>query len=153
MYLISVRAEKAIARRTLETIRSASTPLQAHREIARAMPPMVAGALGVDELERIRLHLLSAGDEVGTPRLAPDDFRAAGAVFLLVFLATLPVALPFVLVDDPQRALWLSHGIAIASLFLAGRALGRQWGQPWQVGLAMVAVGLVLVGIALALGG
>ena len=70
-----------------------------------------------------------------------------------MLLATLPVALPFVVVEDPRRALWVSHGVAVASLFLAGCSLGRQWSKPWRVGVLMVAVGVLLVGIALVLGG
>jgi VIT1/CCC1 family predicted Fe2+/Mn2+ transporter len=70
-----------------------------------------------------------------------------------MFLATLPGTLPFVLVDDPRRALWSSQGIAIASLFLAGRSLGKPWDRPSRVGLARVAVGIALVAAALALGG
>jgi hypothetical protein len=38
-------------------------------------------------------------------------------------------------------------------LFLSGYAFGRHSGRPWRVGVSMIAVGLALVAIALALGG
>ena len=43
--------------------------------------------------------------------------------------------------------------VAIAMLFLTGYTLGRQSGRPWRVGLSMVALGLGLVAVAMALGG
>ena len=50
-------------------------------------------------------------------------------------------------------ALRLSNTVAVALLFLTGFTFGRQVGSPWRVGFLMVAVGLALVAIAMALGG
>jgi VIT1/CCC1 family predicted Fe2+/Mn2+ transporter len=47
----------------------------------------------------------------------------------------------------------ISNTVAILMLFLTGFTFGRHIGRPWQVGLSMVAIGLVLVAIAIALGG
>jgi VIT1/CCC1 family predicted Fe2+/Mn2+ transporter len=75
-------------------------------------------------------------------------------VFLLVFFSTLPVVVPFMLLDNARLALRLSNGIAIVMLFFCGYSLGRFAGQrPWLVGLIMVVVGVVLAGMTLALGG
>lgn len=153
MYLISARAEKAISRQALQAVRSAKSPALARRAIAGLLPPLIADAIGHDGLERVRIRLLAVAPVTDRPHLEPGDIAAAAAVFLLVFTATLPVVLPFIVVEDPRRALLLSHGIAIASLFLAGHSLGRHWGKPWQVGLTMVALGILLVAIAVALGG
>jgi len=150
MYLLSTRAEKALVSRMIGTVRHAP-PALARREIAATLPAYVAASLDDDDIERIRQHLAGLPGQDTHPDAS--DLRAAAMVFGLVFFATLPVALPFLLVKDARLALWLSHAIAIASLFVAGRTLGRLWGRPWRVGLAMVAAGLILVGIALALGG
>jgi VIT1/CCC1 family predicted Fe2+/Mn2+ transporter len=152
MYLLSTRADAAISRRMLEQARRAPSPAIAHAQIRAALPTVVAAALDGGDLERIRLRL-AALPSADDPRLTLADWRAAVAVFLLVFISTLPVALPFLLVEDARRALWLSHCIAITSLFLAGYTLGTHWGRPVRVGLAMVALGAVLVAIALLLGG
>lgn len=152
MYLMSARAEGAIAHETLARIRMARSPETAHDEIRAALPPLLSGLLDESDLEKIRARLI-AGKPSDVPKLSSEDGRAAVAVFTLVFLPTLPVALPFLLIGDPKRALWASHAVAIASLFFAGCSLGRNWLRPLRVGLAMVALGLVLVGIALALGG
>ena len=87
-------------------------------------------------------------------RLTSDDWLAAVGVFLLVFVSTLPVVIPFPFIADVKLALRISNLVAIALLFLCGWALGRYSGnRPWRVGISMVLVGLALVAIAIALGG
>jgi VIT1/CCC1 family predicted Fe2+/Mn2+ transporter len=72
----------------------------------------------------------------------------------LVFLSTFPVVVPFLLIPDAHRALRVSNTVAIALLFLCGYRLGRYAGySPWLTGFAMVAIGLALVAITIALGG
>jgi integrase len=51
-------------------------------------------------------------------------------------------------------ALRISNAIAIGMLFMTGWVFGRITGRrPWVMGLAMVALGAVLVGLTMALGG
>lgn len=153
MYLLSTRGERAFAARTLAEVRGAPTAEAARAVIAEALPPLVRPALDAEDLERIRGHVTSISEDASVFKLGATDYLAALAVFLLVFVGTLPVVLPFIFFRDPQIALWISHGIAIGLLFLTGWSLGRQWGRPWQVGLSMIGIGLILVAIALALGG
>ena len=90
------------------------------------------------------------------PRLALTvaDFRAALGVFLLVFLATLPVALPFAFIAEAHRALRLSNAVALLMLFLGGFYLGRHGGtHPLRAGLGTMAIGVLLVWATIALGG
>jgi VIT1/CCC1 family predicted Fe2+/Mn2+ transporter len=152
MYLLSTRAEKAI---TAEAIRGArlATPEAARRAIAEAVPPGIAAAMDQDDLERLRLRLVATGHKAASAALGRHDILGALAVFLLVVFATLPIAVPFLFITDPARALMVSHTVAITLLFISGSSLGRQWNRPLQAGLAMVLLGLVLVGVAVALGG
>jgi len=101
--------------------------------------------------ERVRGRL---SDEPSRPRLDVDDWMAAVAVFLLVFFSTLPVVIPFVLMDDAMHALRMSNAVAIAMLFWCGYSLGRyaSW-RPWRTGAVMAIVGCGLVTITIALGG
>ena len=88
------------------------------------------------------------------PRLAKDDWLAATRVFLLVFLSTFPVAVPFIFIHQARLALRISNVVAIAMLFWCGYAFGRYSGfRPGRVGLMMVAVGLALVGVTIVFGG
>jgi hypothetical protein len=84
-----------------------------------------------------------------------DDVRGAITIFLLVFLSTVPVALPFVFIGDVAHALRTSNAIAVLSLFLVGMGLGRHmnWPPYWVTGLAVALFGALLVAITIALGG
>jgi VIT1/CCC1 family predicted Fe2+/Mn2+ transporter len=110
--------------------------------------------LGPLDLEQIRQRLARLPELPMRPRLSGTDFRGAVGVFLLVFLSTLPVALPFVLMHDAPLALRVSNAVAVVMLFLAGANYGRSVNRsPVAVGAVMVALGLVLVAMTMALGG
>jgi VIT1/CCC1 family predicted Fe2+/Mn2+ transporter len=75
-------------------------------------------------------------------------------VFLIVFVTTLPVLLPFTFVGDPRRDLRASNAIAVVLLFLVGYRVGQYAGyRPREMGLMMVILGGALVGITISLGG
>jgi VIT1/CCC1 family predicted Fe2+/Mn2+ transporter len=153
MYLLSTRGERAFAARTLAEVRDAQSPEAARSVIAEALPDVIRPALDAEDFERIRQHVTSLPGSGATFGLRASDYLAALAVFLLVFVGTFPVVLPFIFLNEPEVALPLSHAVAITMLFLTGWTLGQHWGRPWRVGLSMVAIGLVLVAVALALGG
>jgi VIT family len=153
MYLMSSLTERARNLRILQFIRRTSNPQEAHSIIGNALPPVVASILGLQELETIRKQLNLLPEPPRT-HLRKEDWVGAVGVFLLVFLSTFPVIIPFLFIRDARLALRLSNGIAIVLLFLSGYTLGRYAGDhPWQTGLWMVIVGIVLVGITMALGG
>jgi VIT1/CCC1 family predicted Fe2+/Mn2+ transporter len=80
--------------------------------------------------------------------------KGALGVFLLVFLSTFPVVIPFLVVQQPALALRTSNAVALVMLFVTGWSLGKYAGRPaWVVGLVTTGLGLVLVAIAIALGG
>jgi VIT1/CCC1 family predicted Fe2+/Mn2+ transporter len=75
-------------------------------------------------------------------------------VFLLVFLSTFPVAVPFIFMQRAGSAMRVSNAIAVAMLFITGLAYGRCVGRsPWGFGIGMVVLGAVLVALTMALGG
>lgn len=78
----------------------------------------------------------------------------AAGVFLLVFLSTLPVVTPVVVMRDAVPALRVSNAVAIVMLFATGSAYVHLTGRrPVWVGTSMVVLGGVLVGLTIALGG
>ena len=86
--------------------------------------------------------------------LTKDEWLGALGICLLVFLSTFPVVIPFLFMDDVRAALRVSNAVAIMMLFMCGYAFARNTGlRPWPTGLVMVAIGAILVGIAIALGG
>ena len=136
----------------LRALRTADS-IDAHRMISDSLPPVVASVMPPDQLELIRQRLLKL-PEPERPRLSKRDGLGAIGICSLSFLSTFPIVIPFILIGDARLALRLSNFIAIAMLFVCGYAFGHYAGyRPWVTGLAMVAVGAVLVGIAIALGG
>jgi len=135
-------------------MRKAADPGAARRIIADALPPLVASALSQEHLEFVRQKLVQTAEPPARPRLTKDDWLGALGICLLVFFSTFPVAIPFLFIGDAWLALRVSNAIAIAMLFLCGYAFGHYAGlRPWPTGLAMVAIGGVLVAITIALGG
>ena len=154
LYLMGCLGEQGRGIRALRALRKAAAPEDAHRVIAASLPPMVAATLGPAEYESVRQKLIQLPEPPSRPQLHKREWLGAFAVFLWVFLTTFPVTIPFIFMHDVARAMRVSNVIAIVLLFLTGYAFGRiSEYRPWLTGLAMVALGSVLVAITIALGG
>jgi VIT1/CCC1 family predicted Fe2+/Mn2+ transporter len=154
LYLMGCLAERGRDHETYRAVRQAADPAEARRLIAAALPPILAQVLEPDALDRANRRLRHLPVPMEAARLSASDWRGACGVFLVVFLATFPVAVPFLLVESLPRAMRLSNGVAVVMLFAAGCAYGRLVGRPpaaW--GVSMVALGSVLVALTIALGG
>jgi len=153
-YLMASLADKGRSLATFLAVRRASDPREAHRLIAGALPPMVAGVMEPSELEALHQRLSRLAEPPERARLNKEDWLGALGVFLLVFLSTLPVVIPFVFMHEIAPALRLSNVIAITMLAFAGAAFGRITGRnPWAVGIGMVIFGFLLVALTIRLGG
>ena len=103
--------------------------------------------------ERSRARMLGEAPK-DAPRVHANDLRGALGVFLLVTVSTFPLVVPFLLFSQLAPALLASRLVALAMLFLGGWALARySGGNRWLAGTAMAAVGAMLVGALMALGG
>jgi VIT1/CCC1 family predicted Fe2+/Mn2+ transporter len=154
LHLMAKFKERARSLATIRTLRGLGDRDRAHRMVIDALPPAVSAVLTPIEIETLRKRLTALADPEAPVSLRRSDFAAASAVFLLVFLSTLPLVVPFFVVPDAGFALRASNAVAIVMLFVAGWSLGRYAGRPgWRTGLGMVMVGIVLVGITVALGG
>ena len=154
LYVMGCMAERGQGLKTFRAVRKATEPNDAHRLIAGALPPVVASVLTRTELETMRQRLMELPEPTAQVQLRRDDWLGAVGVFLLVFLCTFPVAIPFIFMREAGPALRVSNAIAIVMLFVTGYAFGRMTGRhPWIVGFSMVVLGLILVGMTIALGG
>ena len=154
LYLMGSLAEKGRGLLAFHAVRKTADPTEGQRLIGDAVPPAIASVLQPAELEAVRQRLLQLPEPPARAQLSKEDWLGALGVFLLVFLCTFPVVIPFILMSHAGPALRVSNAIAIVMLFLTGYAFGRMTGRhPWLVGLSMVALGLVLVGLTIALGG
>jgi hypothetical protein len=154
MYVIGEVAHRGRGNVLLRELRRTSDPVAARQMIRAGLPGRIAAVIGDGELDSIRKGLVALPEP---PRYAVPsirDFVGAAGVFLLVFLSTFPVAVPFMLVDDAHQALRISNVIALVMLFLLGLSLARSTGgSPVRMGLGMLLLGVVLVAITIALGG
>jgi len=153
LYLMGSMAERGQNLRLFRTIRAADADT-ARALIAGALPPLVARLMPSAEIDALRERLDRIVEPPSAARLRRDDFLGALAVFLLVFLSTFPVAVPFMLMTDAYTAMRVSNLVAVVLPFLTGWAFGRVAGrQPLLVAIGMVLLGITLVGLTMALGG
>ena len=138
----------------LRAMRTSANPTESHHILAGALPPLLASILPDPTFDMLRQKVIQLPEPPAHPRLAKTDWMAAAGIFLLVFLSTFPVVVPFIFIHDTRLALRVSNAVAIAMLFMAGYAFGRHSGfRPVRTGLAMVIIGTAMVGITIALGG
>jgi len=153
MYLLGALVERGRAMVLLRALRAAD-PDGGRAMVADALPAAVAAALPPEQIEELRGKLVTLPETKRYPALTLTDFRGAIGVFLLVFLSTFPVVLPFAFIKSAHFALRISNGIAVTLLCIGGITLGRYAGlSPWRTALSLVAVGAMLVAITIALGG
>jgi VIT family protein len=153
-YLMSSVIGHARGLRILRTIRENRDRSLSQRLILDALPAPVAAVLTPSEVEELRERLARQPDSPEHSVWNRRDLTGAFAVFLLVFLSTVPISLPFLLFPGAAFAMRASNAVAIAMLFGMGWTLGTHTGRSgWRAGLAMVCLGLVLVAITIALGG
>lgn len=153
MYLIAALVERGRRIALWQRVQRASSAAEGNAIVRDGLAEEIAEVLQPEDVDRLRT-MIAARPLPGRPRFLPGDARAAVAVLLLVFLSTFPVALPFMVVHDPLRALRISNAVALALLFIGGWRLARYAGfRPLVTGTAMVALGVMLVVVTIALGG
>ncbi len=153
MYLLTSVVGRARRLLVLQGIRAAD-PASARAILRAAVPEGVAAITDEAEADRMVARLRALPEPRHPVSITATDLRGALGSCLLVVLATFPPTIPFLLVQDAARALRISNGLAVASLFLAGYWLGKATGlRAWMLGLAMVVLGSALVGLTMALGG
>ena len=152
-YLMGNLADRARNISTLRALKATDGIEDAQRILLRALPPLVASVIDPTELTAICRKLWALPEPPPT-KLTSRDLVGALGVFLLVFLSTFPVAIPFVVFHDISFAMRLSNGVAVTALLVVGAVYGRVVGRsPWIYGIAMTGLGCVLVALTIALGG
>jgi VIT1/CCC1 family predicted Fe2+/Mn2+ transporter len=153
MHLLTTAAERGRQQVLLDRLRRA--PVAAKPGLVRALLPEGSGQHLTDEEAGWLARMIErAAGGPGRPRLQREDFIAAAAVCVVVVTATFPPVLPFILIQDGQVAMRWSNGIAVLMLFGIGLGLDRYVeGGSRLMRWVVPALGLVLVGTTIALGG
>ena len=153
MFLMTAVTERGHGLLTLRAVRDAATPEDAYRAIRSAMPPILADLMTAVQLEPLRQGLVRMRS-LPAKGLSREDWLGALAVFLLVFLSTFPLVIPFLVFRNVHVALRVSNVVALVMLFMTGYWLGKHGGySPWRTAFSMMFLGVVLVAITIALGG
>jgi VIT1/CCC1 family predicted Fe2+/Mn2+ transporter len=155
LYLMGALAGKAWDLRTLRAVRAAGDPAAGRQLLADALPPIVVSVTEPAELDAIRERLSRLPEPPSHARLGKEHWLGALGVFLLVFLSTFPVTIPFFFIENAEKALRLSNAIAVTLLFFVGFRFGQVVGRrrPVVTGLGMLFLGTAIVAMTIALGG
>ncbi|MDL5048709.1 VIT1/CCC1 transporter family protein [Oscillatoria amoena NRMC-F 0135] len=154
MYLMNVMAERGHGLRVIKSIKTTSE-VNVSREILREeIQPLFAKLLKDEELDRLTDRIKSLPDPSARNILSGTDLVAGVQIFLLVFLCTFPVALPFLLFDEVSIAMRASNGVALVMLFLGGYMLASYAGfKKLPTALTYALIGVLLVAMTMTLGG
>jgi hypothetical protein len=153
-YLMGVLGERGRNLQGVRRLRATADDAVILEVMHEALPPALVDVMTPAERAGLRERIAKLPEPPTYASLTAQDVKGAVYVFLWVFLITFPVALPFVFITDPTRAMRLSNGIALIFLFLIGHRLGVYAGfHPWRTSVVMIVFGLVMVGLTMALGG
>jgi hypothetical protein len=154
MFILTGLAERGRGKIILNYVRKTTNVENANDFISEALPPIVSSVLERKNLDDIRKALLKIPQSDLRVKVTFTDIKMATGIFLLVFLSTIPVAIPFAFIPDVQRALRISNLVAIVLMFVSGWLLAKYGGyNKWLMGFFMIFLGIVLVGLTIALGG
>ena len=154
MYLMTILLERGRGLAIARGVRASPDAASGRRLVAEALPEPFGELLDEAALERARAKIAALPELPRRPTIGWSDFQGAIGVFLLVFLSTFPVVVPFLFGSPLERSIRISNAVAIVMLYIGGHLLGRYAGlRPVRTGLAMVGIGLALVAITIALGG
>ena len=152
IYLLQQQFERYRNHRMMLDLRG--TGEEEFRErVLGALPPRFADAVTPDTLARFRREVDTYQGK--RPHLwSKQDLAVAGIICLLCFMSTLPLVVPFMLIDNAWVAMRVSHVVAIAFLFWLGWGIGRWSGaSALASGSVFAVLGTALAVMCIALGG
>lgn len=153
-YLMSRLFEKGHAHSILKKLKTSNDKTEGRKLLTDELPPVISAILKSEEVDQLQERLVMLQDIPKTKLINWSDLRSAFLIFLLVFTCTFPVALPFIFISNTALALRLSNAIALLILFAGGFSVGKYAGfRPAVSGIGILLLGVILVGLTIALGG
>ena len=156
LYVLAQVFERGRVRRIGLHLRQAVSDTEARQMVADEFDETLVPV--TDEPVRQRLYqsiVENVRSAPATPnRVSRKDVLGGLAAGWLVFACSFPAVLPFIFLDDPRLALRVSNAILLGLLFFAGwRAARHTLAKPWLAGITFLLVGVLLVALAIPLGG
>jgi len=156
LYLLGQVFERLRVRNVVESLRVAGDESTAVATLQGELADDLTGLGDASQRDRFYASIAFAAraGPAAKVRLLAEDLRGAVRVFFLVVSTAVPAALPFVLLDNVYLALRISNALLLACLFVVGFFWGRHVGaRPIFAGTLIMSIGVVLVLIAIPLGG
>ena len=157
MYIATAMFDRGQSHRLVEAIRSATTAQEGETLLAGQLDDELSSITTADERARFYQDLYARlkGTALKPVGFERADFAGALGVALVAIGAAVPVLLPLLVSQShPMLAMRTSNAIAATMLF----AMGYQWGKyvgavPWKMGLVFLLVAIIMLAIAIPLGG
>lgn len=154
MYLMNIAIERGHSITVIKRIHAAKDVEHAGKILKDELQPAVAGLLTVEEINELSARLKKLPEPSKKHVLTIKDIGSGFQIFLLVFLCTFPVAIPFGIIDDLPLAMRVSNGVAVLLLFIGGFLLASYAGFSRLItAVAYTVIGVLLVALTMALGG
>src|SRR5688572_893604 len=156
MYSLTELFERGRRARLARRVKASGADADALRLIAEEMDPTLEPMTSPEARQGLYRDILSKvrGREHLPAHLRGEDLKGGAAVALVILLWTLPIVAPYLLFKEAETAVRVSNGVALVLLF----GLGMWWGKvigvgSFRVGAGLTLIGLILVGVTIALGG
>lgn len=157
MFVLLGMMERGENSRLLKKVKAAPDERTAINTISKQLDDTLEAVMSDDERQELyrQAYVRMRDNEPKHVGFKRDDFYGAVGVVLVAILATLPIVIPiFVFRNDVNLAVRASNLMAIVMLFLFGYRWGKHAGnKPIRVGLLLAAFGVVVVLVAIPLGG
>jgi VIT1/CCC1 family predicted Fe2+/Mn2+ transporter len=156
LYVLGQVFERGRVRRIGVNLRSVESDAAARQAVADELDELLASVTDEAERDRVYQHIVARvrATPIMPNRVRREDLLGGLAAGWLVFACSFPAVLPFLVIDDPWVALRVSNAILLALLFTVGwRAARHTLAKPWLAGATFMLVGVLLVALAIPLGG
>lgn len=154
MNLMDTVISRAHGSNQFRKLKKAKTTEETIDIVKTNISPLIAEVMKINEMEILGKKIKELPDPEEKTTITFKDILIAGEIFLMVFLSTFPVVLPFVLLNDVIVALRISNLIALVLMFTAGYILARYAGlKPVLTATVYTILGILLVAITMVLGG
>ncbi len=154
MYLMSVAIERGHSITIIKKIYATTDNVEAGKILKEEIPPTIAELMSDNEMTELSIRLKKIPEPSKKNVITFPDVVAAFQIFMLVFLCTFPVAIPFGIFDDLNMAMRASNGVALFLLFTGGFVLGKYAGfRRGTTAILYTLIGVALVALTMALGG
>lgn len=154
MYLMNVAIERGHAITIIKKIHKSKNLDEGGQILKDEIQPAIAGLMTTVELNELSNRLKKLPEPSKRQLITGTDLWAGVQIFLLVFLCTFPVAIPFGIIENLEVAMRASNGVALLLLFIGGFMLAGYAGfRRGLTAMAYTLIGVLLVALTMALGG